>query len=231
MKSGIPGMVARAALLVAIAMAPAARAATVAFSFGGVVQTVLDSHGVLDGSITPGSRLSGQARYETELTDLEAGATMGRYLQPVPPGSFSFDLGSYHVVVPSFLTLLVYDDFFSGRDTFAWRHEGATFPIPGVPGASFNLVSVDLDTTNDGVLTSDALPSAPLDLADFPDPDVTRFGITGCLDTELDDFFCVPDETIAIYGVIDTLPEANATAAAFAALATLACLAGSIRRA
>ncbi len=86
-----------------------------------------------------------------------------------------------------------------------------------------------MNTHDLSVFSSDALPTAPLDIADFPNPDIRRFEIKGCLDTELSAEFCVPDETIQIFGIIDTVPEPDGTACGLAVLAALA-VTGRLRR-
>lgn len=209
--------------------APSARAVTVEFAFGGYVQSVLDTHGVLDGSIAMGTRLRGSARYDSALVDFfPAEPEFGEYAQPIPPGSFVVQLGSYTLSPPSPLRLGILNDFPVGEtlvESFGWSFQGGAFPVPGAPGASFNLVDFRMDSPGTFTFATDALPTAPLDIADFPNREITRFAITGCLDVELSDFFCVPDETIAIYGIIDTVPEPQGVAGALAALAALRAIA------
>lgn len=219
--------------LLMLAQAPTVQAATVSFSFGGFVLTASDTHGVLDGSIVPMTRITGHVEYDTlGSTDIfDADPTLGLYFQNPPMGQLRVHIGTYALEVPMEIPVrfMTSDDFRLAAadpfmDRFDWRMEGDTFPFPGTASSRINQMIFSLRTADTSVLLSDALPTAPLDIADFPNPDLTFFIITGCLTSELSDFFCTP-ESIQIFGTIDMLPEPGDALSGLAALAVLAAIA------
>lgn len=219
-------------------LAPPAASAPVAFGCGGVILSVADTHGVLDGSIVPTGRLRCEVRYETPGTDFfPAEPDLGAYAQNPPTAELRVEIGSYLLEVPMSLPVRfgVLDDWRGSPsepflDSFSWRMEGATFPFPGTPDSVVNEIAFSVDTLDTSVLASDALPLAVLDIADFPNPDRRRFAITGCRVTELSGFLCTGGPSIAIYGITDTLPEPGAMASGLACLGGLGALARRRRR-
>lgn len=213
------------ALLLALSIAGVARAGAppVEFWFRGDVQAVTDTHGVLDGSVHAGANLTGRIFYYPVTADESTDPKIGAYLQPSPPGAFVLRVGSYTVAPPS-VHLVVYNDFYFGfvpppYDSFSWRFAGATVAMQGAPAVSIDSVYFWLDDITTSAWASDALPIAPVDLADFSS---TSFTIGGCLDAEVNDYFCDPAESIVIAGVLTSVPEPGACAGAFAAFFALA---------
>lgn len=223
--------------LLVLAQAPAVQAARVAFSFGGVVSTVVDTHGVLDGSIVPMTRITGHVEYETPGIDIfDSDPVISLYLQNPPMGQIRVHIGTYMIEVPMEIPaqFTVLDDWrFASldppKDVFDWRMEGDTFPFPDTASSRINAMIFRLQTLDTSVLLSDALPTSRLDMLDFPNPDTTSFSITGCLASELSGFFCTPT-SIRINGTIDTLPEPDGATFGLAALVALAALARSRSR-
>jgi hypothetical protein len=223
------------ALAAAIVLGPgsAADADSVDFACGGVIQSVVDTHGVLDGSIVPMGRIRCQVHYETPGVDAFPGdPDLGSYFQNPPTGQLRVEIGSYVLEVPMSIPVRfgVLDDWSGGssepfRDSFSWSMEGANFPFPETPDSVLEQLRFAMDTLDTSALTSDALPPAPLDIADFPNPEIRRFAITGCRAAELSGTFCVPTPTIAIHGIIDTVPEPGAAASGLACLGVLSALA------
>jgi hypothetical protein len=205
-----------------VLLAGAAQAEPVTLHVQGAVDSVVDSHGLLDGSILVGTRLSAVLRYDTSRPDALADPSLGIYTESIPPGEFAIDVGNYAIDVPARVLLLVYDDYAIGNESFesfSVRYEGATFAVPGTPGASFDSLIFRIDAADTTAFASDALPES-IDFDDFPNRSLTRFGIEGCLDGELVGFTCSP-RSIQIYGVIDAVPESDRSAAAIAAIGAL----------
>lgn len=219
------------ALILSMWAAPG-RADFVSFEFGGLIQSVLDTHGVLDGSIVPAGRIHGRVQYDANDTDLQADPGFGSYMQNPPVGQLRVDIGSYTLEVPADIPVRysILDDWrFDPSDplldSFAWSMEGNAFPFPGTPSSVVNIMWMILDTHDTTVLASDSLPPEVLDISDFPNQEIRRFGITGCLTSELDGYFCDPEESIEIFGIIDMLPEPALSASNFAVVGALTLLA------
>jgi hypothetical protein len=222
------GAVLALAMALALAPVPAARAALVSFLGEGTVVSVADTPGVLDGSVTVGGPIRATVVYDTEPADtLPADPTIGDYIQPVPPASLRIEVGSYAVDAVA-LQVLVEDGTIAG-DSLAWRQEAVAIPFPGAPTASLNFLEVSLGDRDATALASDALPTAIPVLADFPSGQ--QIAITGCLTADVyEGFFCPSPAPIAIYGMIETLPEPGPAALAAAALLALAGSAALPRR-
>jgi hypothetical protein len=193
------------------------------FWFWADVLGVTDTHGVLDGTIHVGTNVVGRVRYDPATADDSVDPQIGSYAPAVPPGAFFVAVGAYNVTVPS-VRLLVFDDFNFASvpppfDSFDWRFEGATFALPGAAGVSLNSLVFRMDDASTTAFSSDALPQGPVDVADLPS---TGFTIGGCLDTELNGFFCEPSQSLVISGEIVRVPEPSWTAAALAAGIVLA---------
>lgn len=217
--------------LLVLAQASTAQAVPVSFSFGGFVLTVADTHGVLDGSIVPMTRITGHVEYDTlGSVDFESDPTVGVYSQNPPTAQIRFHIGSYTIEIPMAIAISFatfdnwhFDPADPPIDGFSWRMEGDTFPFPDTASSRINSMLFGVDTEDTSVLLSDALPAGPLDIADFPNPDVTRFSIEGCLASELSGFFCTP-QSIQIFGTIDALPEPGGAISGLAALVALVAL-------
>ena len=212
----------------ALLLATPARSATVEVFFTGEVLSVTDTHGVLDASVAAGAPLTGTLRYDSTLADASVDGSLGTYVQSVPSGSFTVELGSYSIAMPTF-TLLVYDDFafFGGADGFDWRLDPVVLPIPGEPGASFNSIVFSAFDPSGTLFADDSLPDAPIAFGAVTAP---SFAMGGCLDAELDGSLCDPVQSIAIAGALTYIPEPPRLAAASVAAAALL-LARSLRRA
>lgn len=212
-------------------------AESVSFTFGGFIQTVEDTHGVLDGSIVPEGRIYGQVRYDTDATDVFSDdPTLGGYWQNPPVSQLRVELGSYVLEVPESIAVsFVVDDNWRfapenpPSDGLGWRMEGNTFPFPGTASSVVQAMIFSIGTEDDSVLSSDELPLHILDIADFPDSSKRRFSITGCLPSEIETYCSYP-ESIAIFGIIDTVPEPGTAASSAAALGALGVLHTLTRR-
>jgi hypothetical protein len=191
--------------LLAALLAPAsARGAALSFVFEGTVDTVTDTHGVLDGSVVPGTMLLGRMTYDLESPDIDPDVDEGIYLLPVPPNALEIDFGSYAIDVPVTFKLLVYDDVaFGPLDEFRWLTEGASFPFPGLPGVTLERLGFTLRDLSTTAFSSDALPSEVLDLDAFPDE--RSFLVTGCLDSEFD--LVCSEVSLIIAGEVTPFPS------------------------
>lgn len=189
----------------ALLFATPAGSAMVEVFFTGEVLSVTDTHGVLDPSVAAGAPLSGTLLYDSTLADASADPTLGTYVQSVPDGAFTVELGSYSLATPTF-TILVYDDFafFGGDDGFDWRLDGVVLPIPNEPGASFNSIVFSAFDPSGTLFADDSLPDAPIDFGAVTAP---SFTLGGCLDSELDGTFCDPVQSIVIAGSLTYVPE------------------------
>jgi hypothetical protein len=164
-----------------------------------------DTHGVLDGSVTVGTPFSATITYDTTLPDgSPADPSTGDYLQSIPPGVYSMSVGSY-VIDAIDDRIIVSNDVAEPPVDLIDFNVSQRFAFPGVSGASIYQLDLGLQAVDASVLSSDALPSTPLTVADVI-PSSRYLTLLGCTDADLLGGTCTT-ASIEIDGHVTSMPE------------------------
>jgi len=136
------------------------QATPITFGFSGTITNINDRHGLLDGSITKGTPLSGTYTFESTMTDnLPSDLVRGLYTTPAPLTSVMIaTLGNYVFTGPS--TEVFVEDL--GKDLI--QLTSRDFQSCGFHIDSMMVAMFDTDGT---AFSGDSLPLIPPTLGDF----------------------------------------------------------------
>jgi hypothetical protein len=164
-------------LALLVAFAGGARAEPITFVFTGTVSTVDDRFGLLDRSVTVGTRFTGSYTFESTTPDSNPDPTVGDYWHRVPGYGITVTLGNYtfrtNPADVEFLLEVVHraPPPASTGDNYLLRSYRNS---PLAPGLLVDHISWQLDDPTGTALSSDALPLTPPNLADW----TSIFGLT-----------------------------------------------------
>ena len=160
-----------------------AAAPLVTIEYTAEVINVSDRGVELGGSVSIGDTITGSYTYDAGVPDSSTDPTVGIYPQTDPPFEFNVNAG---ILVTPVNTGGGRDRVFildrPGDDRYI-VDGGSRRSLPDRVGLQATRVRLDLFDFSGTALTSDALPTGALDLADFPDR--SNLQINGCIGIEV----------------------------------------------
>ncbi len=174
-------------------------AATYSTTLTGSVRAV--SLPALETLVVVGDTFSLSYIIDTSATDSSMDPQVGRYGFAV--SGMNLQIGNYAAsnIGPRHLTVI--NDFMDGRDSIELEFSSASFEMPPIGDFEADELRLQLVDRSGTALTSKALPSGPIDPADFDDPRGFTFfslsfehattGERGGISVELDPLQSVPD--------------------------------------
>lgn len=196
-------------------LAPAAvRAAPISLFFAGVIESVSDPTGALDGSVATGTPFTGRYTFESTAPDQDSFARFGIYDSTGAPYGMSVEIGSYSSrsdPVSGTVRIEVSDSRpYDGYQVSTSIDVLSSDPSLGLVSFGFQFDDLGFDPAERGdVWSTDALPLGA--------PDLTQFGPA---------FFTVGMEIGAIFGRVTSLtavPEATTFVFVAVGIAGIAC--------
>lgn len=184
----------------------------------GTVDSVLDFHRTLDGSVARRVPMRAIVSYDTAAPGEEISDTQNWYRPLVPPSLLRFEVGTYSIEVPDY-RIAVLDDFFGTSDSYGLRsHDG--FPFPGLPGVWIGVIAVGFEDPTGTIFQGTGLPTTPPVLADFENAQIT---LQACLDSEITSSgFCPGNPAIRVIASVIAIPEPAAAMIGVSAMVALA---------